>query len=479
MSSIRKTGTQKQTVIAQLAKEGSINKVLSFHPFFRTRAAETKYQEEIKDNFKKIDEATDEELKDPETLLMKLNISDKHLVQYYMEYILYLLNRQQSFSITAKTDRAKRLSSKYHDDATKEMVDRQREQVEAGLTSSTLPLLPMISRTISWLDRRTRRWNLVLGAGPVGLYAAYRLLQRFPDQAVVMYEVRKNFLDREQMFAITPENMARLQRLGIGINFLFNHTFQLFNPPWEGNGSGITRTAWMSTVRNRPFALRINDMQQTLYETLTRNANFRDRFFMIRPRRKNFTNIKCKIVIDPPRQDAPSRSRSWYLFWDEDKEKNYHLELSNKDIGSIIDATGGRGAGFLGIPLLSQGIAGGQSLASSFGAIVYLFDTGPPHVLRIPEQRTPSELQHRFRLFQDFDPSTGRIRGCYLGIQVSRDELQRYRQYRPQETTTDEPLIQYLVGLARDLFFGRDFAIAAYINTKNFFDVEVKQYQNR
>lgn len=275
------------------------------------------------------------------------------------------------------------------------------------------------------------------------------------------------------MFAITPANMARLQRLGIGNSFLFNHTFQLFNPPWEGNGSGISRTSRMPTDGNRPFALRINDMQQTLYETLTRHANFRDRFFMIRPRRKNnFTNIKCKIVIEPP-----SRILSWYLFWDEDKEKNY-LELSNKDIGSIIDATGGRGAGFLGASLLSQTVIGGQTLASSFGAIVYLFYTAPPHVLRIPDQRTPSEPQNRFRLFQDFDPSTGGIRGCYLGIQVSREELQRYRQYRPQETTTDEPLIRYLVGLARDRFFGRDFAIAAYINTKNFFDVEVKQYQN-
>lgn len=174
MSSIRRIGTQKQTVIAQLAKEGAIHKVLNFHPFFRTRAAETKYQEEIKANFKRIDEATDEELKDPEALLMKLNISDEHLVQYYMEYILYLLNKQQQqFSettIRAKTDRAKRLSSKYYHDATTEMVDRQKEQVKSGLTSSTLPLPLKISRTISWLDRRTRRWNLVLGTWSPRVY---------------------------------------------------------------------------------------------------------------------------------------------------------------------------------------------------------------------------------------------------------------------------------------------------------------------
>jgi len=410
-------------------------------------------------------------LKNPKQVLVTLGINDQLLEQYYIEYILFLLKGQSltPAQIEKRFDTNLPFRFEPHSGLLKEKNERQRKQTQLGLIASTLgPPRPI---------RETRTWNLVLGAGPVGLYATWRLLDTFPNQAVVLYDVRKNLLDREQMFAIRPNNMRRLQDA-----CLFSTLLQLDNPPWTGNGSGnfIMPRNIRDDGNSNPYALRINDIQENLLSRIMRL--YPNRFFLIKPTNtKHFTNIECKLVISdqrqPQRQRRPQEYSGWYLFWNEGQQRSY-LELSNKRIETIIDATGGRGAGNKAALLLSHRVEGGESLGSSYGAIVYLFNyNSPPQFLLIPRRQAPRAAQNRFRLFQDYNPNIGGFRGCYLGIQVSSVELDYFRsQYRAERT--DELLIKYLVDMARDMFFGPDFLLSAVITTKKFFEINVKQYQN-
>ena len=459
MSSSSLDKRHKDVVKNRIVKTASIRKrVDTPRSLFSRGKTEQEIKEEIRANIQKINRVEPELLKNPKQVLRTLQINDQLLEQYYIEYILFLLEDQ---SLTAaQIEKRFDTNLPFRFRGFSEVIERQRKQTKLGLTASTLgPPRPI---------RETQTWNLVLGAGPVGLYATWRLLDTFRNQAVVLYDVRKNLLDREQMFAIRPDNMGRLQEA-----CLFSRLLQLHNPPWIGNGSG--NFILPRNIRDgNPYALRINDIQENLLSRIMRL--YPNRFFLIKPTNtKHFTNIECKLVIPEQRLQEFS---GWYLFWNEGQQRSY-LELSNKRIETIIDATGGRGAGNKAVPLLSRGADGGDSLGSSYGAIVYLFNyTSPPQFLLIPEGQNPRAEQHRFRLFQDYNPNnTVGFRGCYLGIQVSSVELDYFRsQY--QEERNDELLIKYLVGMARDMFFGRNFFLSAVITTKKFFEINVKQYEN-
>ena len=50
-----------------------------------------------------------------------------------------------------------------------------------------------------------REMGIILGAGPVGLYAAFILLNQGLD--VVMYEPRKSFMERNQIIQLNTQQI--------------------------------------------------------------------------------------------------------------------------------------------------------------------------------------------------------------------------------------------------------------------------------